>query len=664
MKFSNFSTAVYDKFNELTKHQLYTVDIAPDEMWQTYLHSFPVGTDPIYLERTTHDCTCCKNFIRDIGNVVAIIDGKMHSIWEIIAEDEYDVVSRALRDKVLGSTITNVYLKSKKYGNKTGAKQSIQVVDGAENIVWDHFYATVLSSYMSDKRETKLGKTKSAYDVFKRGMEELTIESIETVADLIAQGSLYKGDEFASKISAYHRLKHHYTTAEDKEVFLWENIKQPSAQLRNSAIGTLLIDLSKGEELDRAVTKFELIVAPTNYKRPKALITQGMIDKAMIRIAELGIEDSLHRRLAVLEDISINNKLWVDRSIAPKMKDSLADLLVDAKKPSTKSFDKVEEMHIDKFITEVLPNIDSMEIELAAKLQGNLVSLVAPMHESSPNILNWDNNFTWSYIGNLTDSDMKANVKAAGGKVDGILRCSIQWNEQGSDRANDLDLHCKVSTGQHIYFSNKAGRLDVDITNPGTKTAVENITWPTMNDLQDGTYKFFTHNYAGSNSKGFRAEVEIQGIIHSFDYPTSVRSDVPIATVQVKNGEITLVESMGGTTRKAPPVPVWNITTNTFHKVSIVSLSPNYWDNNKSGNKHFFFFIDQCKNPDPVRGLYNEYLASHLHDDRKVFDALADRLKCPDSDSQISGLGFSSTVRNEVVVKVKGNFTRTLKIKF
>lgn len=39
-------------------------------------------------------------------------------------------------------------------------------------------------------------------------------------------------------------------------------------------------------------------------------------------------------------------------------------------------------------------------------------------------------------------------------------------------------------------------------------------------------------------------------------------------------------------------------------------------------------------------------------------------MKAEYSDNQLSGLGFSSTVRNELVVKVKGNFDRLLKVKF
>ena len=74
--------------------------------------------------------------------------------------------------------------------------------------------------------------------------------------------------------------------------------------------------------------------------------------------------------------------------------------------------------------------------------------------------------------------------------------------------------------------------------------------------------------------------------------------------------------------------------------------------------------VDDCKNPEPVRGFFNEYLNSELTPHRKVFEVLADKMKTPYQEHQLSGLGFSSTMRNSVIVKVDGTFSRTLKVNF
>jgi hypothetical protein len=96
----------------------------------------------------------------------------------------------------------------------------------------------------------------------------------------------------------------------------------------------------------------------------------------------------------------------------------------------------------------------------------------------------------------------------------------------------------------------------------------------------------------------------------------------------------------------------------------MVMLSPNHWDGQEIGNKHWFFILDECRNPDPVRGLYNEFLTQEFWEHRKVFEVLGAKLQAPYSEEQMSGVGFSSTVRNSVLAKVSGAFNRVIRITF
>ena len=92
-------------------------------------------------------------------------------------------------------------------------------------------------------------------------------------------------------------------------------------------------------------------------------------------------------------------------------------------------------------------------------------------------------------------------------------------------------------------------------------------------------------------------------------------------------------------------------------------LSPNYWSN-QIGNKHFIFALENCKNDESVRPFFNEFLNQDLEKHRKVFEIMGSKLKVSPAENQISGVGFSETQRNSVIVQVKGSFTRTLKINF
>ena len=80
--------------------------------------------------------------------------------------------------------------------------------------------------------------------------------------------------------------------------------------------------------------------------------------------------------------------------------------------------------------------------------------------------------------------------------------------------------------------------------------------------------------------------------------------------------------------------------------------------------KHVFFMLDACKTNEDARGFYNEFLKDELTPHRKVFEILSSRTKANPTVNQLSGLGFNTTTRNDVVVRVKGKTHRTFKVVF
>ncbi|OWZ90423.1 hypothetical protein B9J07_27950 [Sinorhizobium sp. LM21] len=99
----------------------------------------------------------------------------------------------------------------------------------------------------------------------------------------------------------------------------------------------------------------------------------------------------------------------------------------------------------------------------------------------------------------------------------------------------------------------------------------------------------------------------------------------------------------------------WGVTTEQLVPVNTLMASPNHWDGQEIGNKHWFFILKDCINPDQVRGIYNEYLKGEFEPHRKVFEVLGAKTKCAPSTEQLSGVGFSSTRKDKATVVVEGD---------
>lgn len=680
MEFYELEERLQEHFKGM-KHSnhLFEVDLDKDELWNLYLDSFPEGTNEIFRERREFDCACCRSFIRKMGNVVTIEGGEITSLWNFRTNDsKFQPVLNTLSEFVKSKPIKDIYFSDQK---KVGTEVSRERLESDEIIKWNHFYLELPNHFVNtsgDSVESVQNDYRAAKGVFKRSLEEISEDAVKSVLELISQNSLYRGDKWKKPLKEFLEHKHMYDGLNRlKDRYAWEHSANSSvmvSKIRNHSIGTLLVNVSEGMPLDIAVNKYESIVAPENYQRPKPVYTKKMLEKAKNRVEELGLMDALKRRHARLDDISVNDILFVDRDSAPRLEGSgdIFQQMQEELPTSPKRLSQVKEIQIEEFVQNVLPDVEEMEVLLENRLTLNMVSLIAPKKETDGQLFKWNNLFSWAYKGNLADSSMKERVKSAGGSVDGVLRFSIQWNDQERFNPNDFDAHCvEPAHGEHIYFgrmhSSTGGELDVDIINPTKgKPAVENITWPSKKDMIPGNYKLYAKNYSHNGGKdGFKAEIEFDGEIYEFEYNKELRQneEVPVAIIHLdRDGNFTIKEQLDSDVSSRE---IWNLSTNQFHPVSIMMLSPNHWEESShEGNKHYFFMLENCKNPESPNPFYNEFLRSELREDRKVFEALSSKMAVEDSDEQLSGVGFSSTQDNSVTVRVKGSVDRVLKIKF
>jgi hypothetical protein len=674
--FDQFAFLVNKSFKELSdEHKsMFVVDVSGDDLWALYLKSFPEGTNPIFKVNTEHDCGCCRHFIKRIGNVIGVDEsGKVYTVWDKaeLIPGAYGVVAAALRAAVLNAGIVDIFVTGPKE-TSFGAQLSRSMEPTTKKVTtWKHLFSGNMPrdrvTFTPDKAR---GDYRTTVEVFKRGLIELSQSSVTTVMELINANSIYRGEEHKRAVMEFQKAQNKFLSLLDSEhnLFLWMNASGPAARFRNTVIGTLVQDLSEGKGVEQAVASFEAKVAPQNYKRTTALITPGMIKQAMQTIDELGLESALERRFAVMADISVNDVLWVDGAAKPLMKGGIADVLMQHTANTSQVVAEYDlknstTVSIDEFISTVLPSAKGLEILLKGEHLGNLMSLTAPVDPAPKQLFRWNNDFAWSYGGNVADS-IKERVKKAGGKVEGgVLRVSLSWWN-----LDDLDIHVHEpsgrgvrSLGDHIYFNNKNGSsggvLDVDMNAVfgRTREPVENVFWGRV--MPDGPYKIIVNNYCfrEASNPGFVVEVENAGKLSHFSYNKGVRNrqDIVVCTLHMKNGVIERVEAGDpGITAANISQEKWGLRTEQYAKVNAVTLSPNFWGDNAVGNKHTFFVLNGALNDEETRGFYNEFLHPRLEAHRKVFEVIADKTKCVPTPGQLSGLGFSSTKKDSFLVRV------------
>ena len=671
-KFKKMQSQLQEYFDDyfLKEDFLFRLDCDVGEVWNLYLDSFPPEIKGIYYEKPWHDCQRCWSWFRTMANVVMIDDNyEIKTLFDFETIPEYRDVFKTLDEFLKTKQVKDLFLHDK---SSVGVFRSF-----TEHEDWfeecHHFYLDIPDKFYkgSDELASEIGDARTQRKLFEDTLNLISVDAVDTVLELVYSKTLYRSNQWKDTLEGLMDVLKDYEQIDSKcdlNNWFWKKsatLPRNIVHIKNTSMGTLLLDITEGKDLEEAVTNYEKITAPENYQRPKAIYTDEMLEEAKAKIAELGYMNSLERRFAKLEDISINNVLFANRDVRASIGDSIFDELKKNVSRKVHNFDTVSEISLDEFINNVLPRAQEISLYVDSKFKNNFVSLIAPLNEDAPSMFQWDNPFSWTYENNITDSLMKEQVKKMGGDVDVDLRFSIQWNDGDVWDKNDLDAHSTEPDGNEIYFSKMkskktGGWLDVDIINTvNGEIAVENIQYKHKDKMIEGEYLFRVHQYSyRGGDGGFKAEVEFDNRIHSFDYPNKLSQDeyVNVAKVKLKDGLFTLTDLIGYQIRLSN-TNHWNIALEDFVPVSLICFSPNYWNDNEFGNKHIFFMLNDCINDTNPSGWFNEYLNNELHPNRKVMEALSSRIRVEDTENQLSGVGFSLGKLGErkVTVKVKTN---------
>ena len=153
------------------------------------------------------------------------------------------------------------------------------------------------------------------------------------------------------------------------------------------------------------------------------------------------------------------------------------------------------------------------------------------------------------------DREIRQRLDEAGGEYRNCyIRATLIWND-----FNDLDLHVRTPSGEHIYYGDKRARcggyLDVDRNAGGreTRKPVENIRWKVGESKpQPGKYEFWVNNYAyHEDTRGeipYKVELEVQGKIQTIEgvMPKgSAGKDQPAFTIDFDPSAVSVAKGDG-----------------------------------------------------------------------------------------------------------------------
>ena len=364
----------------LPSESLFVTDV---DLWPVYLGSFD---DP--EERQYHNCYACRQFIQRFGNLVTIgpETGETNSaVWRPEkAPSAYSKAISAMRAAVDAAKVVGVFLSSDKtLGTPVTGE-------------WTHFAAenpTICRKSLLTAKQA-MAEKKENYRNVSRALGEFKLETLEQVAELLDSDALYRSEKVLGQAKWLFDLK--ASTSEEKHQLrrkniVWKAIADAPAGFchpRSSMIGTLLDDLDSGLSFDDAARKFKAKMHPLQYQRPSAAPTAGAIAAAEKMVKELGVEPSLERRYATIEDIQT---IWLPSGKTPETGGVFDHLKKDARNPVAAVAGDITWL---KFAAEVLPKARKIEVQVPHGYAGFTVFVTAH-NDDAPCIFQWDNHVSW-----------------------------------------------------------------------------------------------------------------------------------------------------------------------------------------------------------------------------------------------------------------------------
>ncbi|HEY9791466.1 MAG TPA: hypothetical protein V6D22_13765 [Candidatus Obscuribacterales bacterium] len=418
--FDDILPSIQQHFNEVIKRNgpaLFEVETEED-LWEVYLNTLPD-------ERQEHNCHCCKRFIRTFGSLASIKeDGTLESaIWTGDTHFFYAATFEAMAEAVRRGKVVGVALfKDEAWGTALSGGWTHFAITPPDKVAHKHLTLTPgqMRAVKREDRRTLL-----------HGLADFGRDIVAQAATLLEAEALYRSEKVLGPVRFL--LQMHDLPAKNRENLIWRAVAHAPVgfcQPRSTMIGTLLEDIAAGLSFEEVKRRFNSKMNPLQYQRPQAAPRAGNIEQAEKLVAQLGIEPALHRRFARLDEIQT---IW-----KPPVTEKPARGTVFGHLPTYNNVTpaplamSAKAITWEKFARTVLPNATKIEIFMESRM--SFCALVTATNADAPQILQWNNPFSWYVYQGLSAPEHWSLQRGAWIDVTGVALQPSMWDNENKNQ--------------------------------------------------------------------------------------------------------------------------------------------------------------------------------------------------------------------------------------
>lgn len=393
--YETLEATIRDRVGTATPGNVFTTSVNPVALWNAYLDNLK------RTRRKHYNCHCCRRFIQRFGGLVAIDErGQIRPLlWSM--EEVPDFFSRsigALAEIVYRAKVTGVFV----WGGKTKFWGSHRTGN------WTHLSGEPVSCPQIPLTQTPfqaMAEKAEDFKVLNTALDDFPIAIAQGAFGLLSVPDGFFRDEKV-KGAAEWFVKLHETLRSKRGTqrtnLLWRAVAQAPpgfCHVKNNMIGTLMQDIKDGLPMSDIKRRWQEKMHPLQYQRPTAAPKAGTIDRAEKIFADLGLAQSLRRRVATMDDVLCF--LWrpgsqsqgrVLRTVRTALPGIFRDLREEPQRPLRNATLEDRSIHTvtwHVFQRDVLPHVSSMEV-MVPNGRANFYGMLTAAVPGSPPIIQWD----------------------------------------------------------------------------------------------------------------------------------------------------------------------------------------------------------------------------------------------------------------------------------